>query len=205
MNIGICGGTFDPFHRGHLEPVLAVREEMEWDRVIYVVAHRQPFKTHNETSADWHRYAMTVLATLEYETIVASDIEIMRGDVSYTVDMLEEIRTQYKNDTIDWIIGDDHLAELHRWKNIDRIFELANFAVLSRGGQAPPRVLADRIAKPNERATHGTAVILHNPLVPISSTNLRNLVRAGESIDAFVDPRVSRYIDQYGLYKGPHE
>jgi len=122
--------------------------------------------------------------------------------VSYTVDTLEEIRTQYKNDTIDWIIGDDHLAELHRWKNIDRIFELANFAVLSRGGQAPPPVLQNRITKPNERASHGTAVILRNPLVPISSTNLRNLVRAGESIDAFVDPRVSRYIDQYGLYKG---
>ena len=43
MNIGICGGTFDPFHRGHLDPVLAVREELQWDRVLYIPAYVQPF------------------------------------------------------------------------------------------------------------------------------------------------------------------
>ena len=203
MNIGICGGTFDPFHRGHLEPVLAVREEMEWDRVIYVVAHRQPFKTHNETSADCHRYAMTVLATLEYETIVASDIEIMRGDVSYTVDTLEELRAQYPDATLDWIIGDDNLAKLNEWKNLDRIFELANFAVLSRVGQTFLSGLGQtRMSAPHDRGTHGAIVFTHNATIPISSTDIRKRVRNGESIDAFVDPRVSRYIDHYRLYKG---
>ena len=204
MRVGICGGTFDPFHRGHLETVLAAREQMEWDRVLYVVAHRQPFKLDRGSAADWHRYAMAILATLEYETISVSDVELQRGDVSYTVDTLEALRAQHPNDTLDWIIGDDNLADLHRWKNIDRIFELANFAVLSRsaGAAESENAYPSCVAKASDRPTHGAIVMLHNALVPVSSTEIRRLVRAGQPIDAFVDPRVSRYIDQYGLYKG---
>jgi nicotinate-nucleotide adenylyltransferase len=63
MRIAICGGTFDPFHRGHLDPILAVRDEMRWDRVIYVPAFRQPFKLDRQTTSGFHRFAMTVLAT----------------------------------------------------------------------------------------------------------------------------------------------
>ena len=85
MNIGIVGGTFDPFHRGHLETVLAVREEMEWDRVLYVVAHRQPFKLDRDSAADWHRYAMAVLATLEYQTISVSAVDLTRGSAARRV------------------------------------------------------------------------------------------------------------------------
>ena len=212
MNIGIAGGTFDPFHHGHLEPVLASRETMQWDRILYVPAHRQPFKLTNDSTPDWHRYAMLILATLDLEGVYASDVELLRGDVSYTVDTLEQLRRQYPDATLDWIIGDDNLAELDEWKNVDRIFELANFAVLSRH-VAPPanrdaaegggatwkhRMLHD----PRERKTHGSIVFTRNATVPISATDIRNRVRAGQPIDAFVDPRVSRYIAHYGLYKG---
>ena len=209
MNIGICGGTFDPFHRGHLEPILAVREEMEWDRVIYVVAHRQPFKLDNDASADWHRWAMLILGTCDHDDVYASDVELTRGEVSYTVDTLEMLRKQYPDATLDWIIGDDNLAKLEEWKNIDRIFELANFAVLTREGArgagfSPPGQAEARptFDHPEDRPTHGAIVFTHNATVPISATDIRKRVRAGEPIDAFVDPRVSRYIDHYGLYKG---
>jgi nicotinate-nucleotide adenylyltransferase len=213
MNIGILGGTFDPFHHGHLEPVLAVREEMEWDRIVYVVAHRQPFKLDTGSAADWHRWAMLVLGTADHDVIEASDVELARGDVSYTVDTLERIRADHPDATLDWIIGDDNLAKLDQWKNLDRIYELANFAVLSRetghvaqtflsGSPSPRQPGVPVLDEPAARPSHGSIVILHNPTIPISSTNIRARVRAGHSIDAFVDPRVSRYIDHYGLYKG---
>jgi nicotinate-nucleotide adenylyltransferase len=213
MNIGIVGGTFDPFHHGHLEPVLASRETMQWDRILYVPAHRQPFKLTNDSTPDWHRYAMLILATLDLEDVYASDVELLRGDVSYTVDTLEQVRTQYPDATLDWIIGDDNLATLDDWRNVDRIFELANFAVLSRHVAPPPasRDAAEgdgatwkhhMLHDPRERKTHGSIVFTHNATVPISATDIRNRVRAGQSIDAFVDPRVSRYIAHYGLYKG---
>ena len=204
MKIGIVGGTFDPFHHGHIEPVLASRETMEWDRVIYVLARQQPFKIGENAAAEWHRWAMLILGTSDHEGVFASDVELRRGDVSYTVDTLEELRAQHPDATLDWIIGDDNLQKLNEWKNIDRIFELANFAVLTRVGQTflSGRGGQTRMSAPHERGTHGAIVFTHNATIPISSTEIRKRVRAGQPIDAFVDPRVSRYIDHYGLYKG---
>ncbi|HEX7190570.1 MAG TPA: nicotinate (nicotinamide) nucleotide adenylyltransferase [Thermoanaerobaculia bacterium] len=193
MKIGICGGTFDPFHRGHLEPLLAAREAMQWDRILYFVAYRQPFKEQGSNASGYHRFAMAVLATESLDDVWVSSWELEREKVSYTVDTLEHLRSEYPDATLDWIIGDDNLARLGEWRNIGRIFELANFVVLTR--VAPSSLPA--IPTPRE----GAIIYAHNPTVPISSTEIRQRIRAGESIDALVDPRVSRYIQHNRLYQ----
>ncbi len=112
MNIGICGGTFDPFHRGHLDPVLAIREDMQWDRVIYIPAWKQPFKTDRESASGYHRFSMAILATQNYESLFVSPIELERGGTSYTVDTLEMLHSMYAGATFDWIVGDDAATQL---------------------------------------------------------------------------------------------
>jgi len=202
MKIGICGGTFDPFHRGHLDPVLAVCERVQWDRVLYIPAYKQPFKTHRDAVSGYHRFAMTSLAIAEHDLLYASPLELERGKVSYTVDTLEELRRMTPEATIDWIIGDDNLDKLLEWKSLDRILELAHFVVLTRsGGQAILPVLSSRVTSVESRPSHGTVSFAENPTVPISSTDIRRRVRDGESIEALVPPPVSRYIHHYGLYR----
>ncbi len=207
MKIGICGGTFDPFHRGHLDPVLAVREEMQWERILYVPAHRQPFKVGRDSASGYHRFAMAALATQDIDYIRILPWELEREGVSYTVDTLEHLRGEHPQATLDWIIGDDNVSRLGEWKSPDRILELANFVVLSRGGEAvPPMIDALGMNGPvlrdaGQRGRHGAIVFARNATVRIASTEIRRRVRAGEPIDAFVDPRVSRYIDRYGLYR----
>jgi len=202
MNIGICGGTFDPFHRGHLDPILFARDSMRWDRILYIPAFRQPFKLDREHASGYHRFVMTVLATLERDEMFVLTLELERGAISYTVDTLELLRARHPDDTLDWIIGDDNVAQLLEWKSIDRVFELANFCVLTRsGGQAIPPVLRPRLSPADARPRCGAIVLTENPTVPISSTEIRARAAAGESIDGLVDPRVSRYIHQYGLYR----
>jgi len=203
MKIGICGGTFDPFHRGHLEPVLAARSVMEWDRLIYVPAYRQPFKSEEQFASGYHRFTMAVLATESIETIDVSTQELDRGKISYTVETLELLRAGYPQATLDWIIGDDNLAQLSEWKRIDRIFELANFAVLTRFmrlGDVPER-FRSRIAAPGQRGSRGHVVFAENATVPVSSTEIRRRIRAGEAIGGLVDPRVSHYIEHNRLYR----
>ena len=95
MNIGICGGTFDPFHRGHLDPLLAVREELQWDRVLYIPAYVQPFKQDRVTAPGPHRFAMAVLATEGHDALYVSPQELERGAVSYTVDTLQQLRREH--------------------------------------------------------------------------------------------------------------
>ncbi|HWW62579.1 MAG TPA: nicotinate (nicotinamide) nucleotide adenylyltransferase [Thermoanaerobaculia bacterium] len=204
MKIAICGGTFDPFHRGHLDPVLSAREELAWERVLYVPAYKQPFKRDRDSASGSHRFAMAALATLDHDAMFVLPLELERGAVSYTVDTLEELRAAYVDDTLDWIIGDDNLAQLHEWKSIERIFALANFVVLARGAAEVPPALASRVVDAVKRPKCGAVVLAHNRAVPVSSTEIRRRIHAGEPIGDLVDPRVSRYIQHYGLYKEEH-
>jgi len=190
MRIGIVGGTFDPFHRGHLDPVLAAREKLQWDRVLYIPAWRQPFKTDRDAAPGPHRFAMTALAIRDHDALYVSPIELERGGISYSVDTLEELHRQYAGASFDWIIGDDNLADLDRWRDPERLYKLTRFVVLTRHPTPDTR-----------HPENANVVFADNTTVPVSSTEIRRRVRAGEPIDAFVDPLVSRYIHHYGLYK----
>ena len=145
----------------------------------------------------YDRYAMAVIGTMEHDEISVSQIELHRGAISYTVDTLEALHGDHPGDEFDWIIGDDNLAQLTSWKDADRLFALARFVVLTRGGARVPDALAPQ-------ADAGRIVFARNQTVPISATDLRKRVARGESIDAFVDPLVSRYIHHNGLYREAH-
>jgi nicotinate-nucleotide adenylyltransferase len=215
MKIGIVGGTFDPFHRGHLDPVLAAREKLQWDRVLYIPAWRQPFKMDRDAAPGTHRFAMTAIAIRDHDALYVSPIELERGGISYSVDTLEELHRQYDGASFDWIIGDDNLKDLDRWKDPERLYKLARFVVLTRKGVGSG-VWGVGVEASNTTALsptphsplptpQPTIIFAHNSTVPVSSTEIRRRVRAGEPIDAFVDPLVSRYIHHYGLYKeGQH-
>jgi nicotinate-nucleotide adenylyltransferase len=185
MRIGICGGTFDPFHRGHLEPVLAARKTLGWDRILYVPAAQQPFKPGRAGASGYHRFAMAQLATRDYADVWVTPLELERSGTSYTVDTLEALHRTSDDAEFDWVIGDDNVADFDKWKDPARLLQLARFVVLTRTS-----------AQPDARFTYA-----QNDIVTVSSTEIRRRVRAGEPIDAFVDPLVSRYIHHNGLYK----
>lgn len=198
MRIAICGGTFDPIHRGHVETLLSVRDKMQWDQILYIPAWQQPFKTDRQTTSAYHRFAMVALAIRDNDVLFVSPIELERGGTSYSVDTLEALHKMYAGASFDWVIGDDNVAQFREWKNPDRLLQLARFVVLARSGAPAP-----------SPASAAEAAALHfvyaeNKTVPISSTEIRQKVRAGEPIDALVDPLVSRYIHHYRLYKEGH-
>ena len=200
MNIGICGGTFDPFHRGHLDPVLAVREELQWDRILYIPAYVQPFKKDRVTAPGPHRFAMAVLATEGHDDVWVSAQELERGAISYTVDTLQQLRGDYPDARLDWIIGDDNLEKLHEWKSIETIVQLANFVVLTRVVTGFSPSIGGLKSAPHPEQ-HGTIVFAENATIPISSTEIRERVREGKPFEHLVAERVSRYIHHYELYR----
>jgi nicotinate-nucleotide adenylyltransferase len=198
--VAILGGTFDPIHRGHVEPLLAVADSMAWDRILFVPAATQPFKTGRASSAGHHRWAMAALATSGDPRLILSDVELKRGEISYTVDTLEELARQFPGSALEWIIGDDNLDLLMQWRNLDRILELANFVVLRRHGKDVPATLAKLVTKTGARPRSGRVVLVPSPVVNVSSTEIRERCRRGESIGGMVAPVVEEYIEKYGLY-----
>lgn len=201
VRIGILGGTFDPFHRGHSEPLLAIFDDARWSRIVYIPAWVQPFKTGRVTSSPFDRFAMSVLATEDDRRLFVSPMELERGGTSYTVDTLRELRARMPEVSFDWVIGDDNLAKLREWKSLDEILSLANFVVLSRGLATLAEELRSRVTPMDERAFSGSIVFAPNERVPVSATMIRERVRAGEPIAEFVDEKVERYIRRHELYR----
>lgn len=200
--LALCGGTYDPIHRGHVVPVMSAFQQAAWSRVFFIPAFAQPFKAGRSVTSPYHRYAMTVLATEGDARAETSPLELERGEVSYTVDTIEAFRDAYPDAVLDWVIGDDNLAELPKWRSLSRIFELANFAVLKRTGSfsLTPELQA-RVRPAEEKPLRGAIVFLQNEIVPISSTDLRSRLAEGRDVSGLVHPQVEEYIRRHRLYR----
>ena len=198
----LCGGTYDPIHRGHVEPVMRVFEPTGWSRVFFIPAFQQPFKADRLMASPYHRFAMAVLATEDDPRIEVTPIELERGRVTYTVETLEAFRESYPGAILDWVIGDDNLEELGAWRSIERILQLANFAVLKRTGKSSlSPELRTRVRPLAEHPASGAILFLDNPIVPVSATDIRRRLAAGQDVSALVHPSVDAHIRRHRLYQ----
>jgi nicotinate-nucleotide adenylyltransferase len=189
VRLGVYGGSFDPPHVGHLLVVSDALEALGLDRVIWVPTAVQPLKGDVAGAAPEHRLAMVEAAIGGDERFAASPIEIARGGLSYTVDTLAALAGEYPGAARFLIIGMDSVATFHRWREPQRIMELAQVAVLQRA--------TDAVATP---VPPGMRVVTARR-VDVSSTEVRDRVRAGKPIRGFVPDAVARIIERAGLYR----
>ena len=133
--IGILGGTFDPIHCGHLAIARAALERLGLDRVVFIPAGRPWLKTAAERriTDSAHRLAMVELAVVRIPDFTISTIDIDRPGPTYTIDTLVELLRQADGDTeLYLILGMDSVRELRRWRQPERIFDLATVVAVSR-------------------------------------------------------------------------
>lgn len=189
--VGVFGGTFDPIHIGHLLLAEAAREELALDKVLFVPAGRQWRKEQvdRDISPAEHRLAMVRLAIAGNEMFEVSAIDVEREGPSYTVDTLEALRAEMPEAQFRFIAGADALADMPHWHEVERIFELASVCVAGRPGE-------------DEQAAPFAARVtwLEMPEIEISSTGIRERVRAGKSVRYMVPDAVADYIKERGLY-----
>ncbi|TME76327.1 MAG: nicotinate (nicotinamide) nucleotide adenylyltransferase [Chloroflexi bacterium] len=183
--IGVFGGTFDPVHVGHLAIALAALESVPLDRVLFVPVRRSPLKDRDPLASTTDRVAMLETAIAREPRFALSRAELEREGVSYTVDTLEELRSQGE---LFLILGSDALADLARWRAPDRIRELATILVAARPGAPEPD------------AMHG-ARTFDAPRLDISSRELRARAARGMSLRYLVPDAVWEHIKRHGLYR----
>jgi len=141
--IGVFGGTFDPVHVGHLAIALAALESVPLDRVLFVPVRRSPLKDRDPLASTADRVAMLETAIASEPRFALTRAELEREGVSYTVDTLEELRSQGE---LFLILGSDALADLPRWRAPDRIRELATILVAARPGAPEPDAMHGALA-----------------------------------------------------------
>jgi nicotinate-nucleotide adenylyltransferase len=167
-------------------------EQQKLDRLVFVPAARAPLKAGDERASTGDRLAMLRAAIERDRRFEISDFEMMRGGTSYTIESARHFRALYPNDTLYWIIGGDKLPGLGQWKEITELAGLVEFIFLERPGypaKAEPAIPGLRLHR------------CDGHLLAISSTELRERIRLGLSLDYFVPPKTIVYIRDKGLYR----
>lgn len=197
--VGVFGGTFDPPHLGHLAAAQEALERCGLQRVLFVPSERNPLKLDNRISPTPNRLAMTALAVADNPAFALSHADIGGDGPSFTVDLLARLRDELGSDTdLAFISGMDVLHELHRWREPERLLQLARLIVIERPGQPhPPLEQIDaRVPGASSRMT-----VVDTPGVAISSTELRQRAAGGRSLRYLVPDSVAAYIREHGLYR----
>ena len=190
IRLGVMGGTFDPIHNGHLVAASEVAAALKLDQVVFVPTGAPENKP--EVTGGEHRYLMTVIATAANPRFLVSRVDIDRDKPTYTVDTLTDLKNTYPDAELFFITGSDAIAQILAWKEVQRLWDLAQFVAVSRPGHALqiPEV------------PEGTVNVVEVPALSISSTDCRNRVSNGEPIWYLVPDGVVQYIGKHGLYKG---
>lgn len=206
MKIGVFGGTFNPPHKGHTRLVTEFCEKLGLDMVLIIPDKAPVHKSAEGLEPDTDRLNMCRLVFCENRFEV-SDIEIKRDTDSYTVYTLREIKKIYPDDDLYLIIGSDMFLMFSRWYEYREILSMCTLCVASRCEEESldelRRYSENELKIPIDGLT-GKGIII-SPVEPfeISSTELRSLLKTGESTEKYLDGKVRKYIEDRGLYGYP--
>ena len=215
--IGIFGGTFNPIHFGHLRAAEEVRYKCQLEKVLFIPAYIPPHKQKNSLyiASSRARWDMVCLALSGNDAFLPSDIEIKKEKISYSIDTLKEIENIYPDYLIFFIMGIDSFMEIKTWKDYTELIKNYFIIVMSRPGfnlveaeKAVPSEFSSKLFLIKEGEDFNKILfnppqilLLHIKALNISSTEIRAMIRNGESIKYLVPERVEKYIYENKLYQ----
>ncbi|MEL3912802.1 nicotinate (nicotinamide) nucleotide adenylyltransferase [Treponema pedis] len=208
MKLAVLGGSFNPVHLGHIALASSVIKELGYDKIAVVPAYISPFKRRQALykkdlagalrPSVKDRIKMIELAIEGNFKFYCEKYEIDKEGVSYTIDTIDylykkfsvpnEISDKPLTGKIGLIIGDDLARSFALWKDSDKIIEKTDVIVGRRG--------VNGVLSFDFPFTE-----LKNPILPISSTQIRKAISEEKDFKAFVPPAVYEYIREHGLYK----
>jgi nicotinate-nucleotide adenylyltransferase len=203
MRLGIFGGSFNPVHYGHLLLAETCREQARLDEVWFVPNALSPLKQDAPPAPAKHRVEMLQLAIGGHEAFRLSTLEIDRGGLSYTADTLSEIARQRPSDELFFLLGADSLSDFPRWREPQRICELAQPLVVRRHGAPEPRYEMLAALVPPERLAAVRSSTIDMPIIELSSSDLRRRAAEGASLRYRTPRGVETYVETHRLYRTP--
>ncbi len=189
MKIGLFFGSFNPIHIGHLIIANTIAHSPEVSQVWFVISPQNPFKKNTSLLHEFDRFDMVRLAIADNEKLNVTDIEFHLPKPSYTIDTLTYLQEKYPHHEFKIIVGEDNLKGFEKWKNYDKILEYYEVLVYPR-----PCV------EPTPFHSHPKVKFISAPLIDLSATYIRNLIRNRQSIKYLVHEDVETLIRVKGFY-----
>ena len=201
MKIGLYGGSFDPVHRGHIEPILEARRQLDLDRIYYLPTAEPPHKPERSMAPAHSRFAMVELALLDQPHLMVSAFELTPGEPAYSVDSAAHFAARYPDSELLLLLGGDSYRYLDTWNRWRDLVSICRPAVLVRPDWEMGRILDGLHPELAELIADGRVVFVENPPVNASSTHLRGLFAQGKPVpETMMPPLVVEYIRKYKLY-----
>lgn len=189
MKIGLFFGSFNPIHVGHLIIANHILNERLVDRVWFIVSPHNPLKSKGTLLNAYDRLHMVRIATEDDSRIKVSDLEFHLPQPSYTINTLTYLAEKYPADEFLVIMGADSFQNLHNWKNYDSLIRDYEIIVYKRLGFSP------------ENKLNATAHFIDAPILDITATQIRQLVKEKKSIRYMVPEKVREEIERCGYFK----
>ena len=177
IKTGLFGGSFNPIHNGHITLAQAVLRQCQLDEVWLMVSPQNPLKRNSSDLLDDSlRFEVAQKALADIDRVVACDYEFYLSKPSYTWDTLQHLSKDYPDRRFYLIIGGDNWAHFQRWRHWKDILWHHDLIVYPRDQHI------------------GTIDV---PLLPVSSTEIRQKVKAGENISGLVPESVEDLVYHY--------
>ena len=187
---GLVFGSFNPIHTGHLILANYMAQFTDLDEVWLVVSPQNPLKPKASLLADYHRLALARLAVEDHPHLKVTDIEFKMPKPSYTIDTLTWLSEKYPSNTFILIGGTDNFKHFHKWKNYEQILNQYQLYVYPRPGYD----LGDYESHPHIK-------LYDAPLMEISSSFIRNGIKAKKDMSYWMPDQVYHYILEMHFYE----
>ena len=189
MQIGLFFGSFNPVHTGHLIIANHVLNETELEKIWLVISPLNPFKTNADLLDENARLSLAQLAVRADERITASSIEFPLPKPSFTINTLSFLKKNFAEHDFSIIMGSDNFLDLDKWKDYKEIIDICKIFIYVRPGF------------PAENKFNADIAVFNAPMLDISSTEIRKLVKEGKSIRYLVPDAVRLEIEEKSHYR----
>jgi nicotinate-nucleotide adenylyltransferase len=188
MKIGLYFGSFNPIHNGHLIIANYMLQETAIKQVWFVVSPHNPLKKSNSLLNEYKRLNLVQLAIEGENNLKASTIEFHLPRPSYTIDTLIHLQEKYPQHHFSVIMGSDSFSNIDKWKNYTVLLNEYELYIYNRPGFTVS-------------TTNTNIHLLDAPLLQISSTHIRELIKQGKSIRYLVPDVIKKEIEENNYYR----
>lgn len=191
MKIGLLFGSFNPIHNGHLQIAEYMLMNTELDKIWFVISPQNPFKLNDLMLNENQRLELVKLAVDGNDKLEICDIEFSLDRPNFTINTLIELSKIYPQNIFYPIIGGDNFQNFHKWKEHEKIATSYEILVYKRTGFEENNMLTNK----------NKIKIFNAPLLQISSTQIRENIKNGLSVEHLVSVKINDFITANNLYK----
>ncbi len=195
--IGLFGGTFNPIHKGHIRLADTAVKKLELDKLIIMPSNLPPHKSADFLCQNEKRFEMCRLAAADRDNFEVSDYELKKQGKSYSVYTVRYLKEIYPDDVLYMLVGSDMFLSFDRWFMFEEIMKNVVLCVASR--EEDDFFALEK--KSEILKKYGQVNILETEVYPISSTEIRKLIKNNENYSCYLPEKVVQYIGLNNLYR----